>query len=146
MKTKLFVVLSIVAILFIECKKEEFEVVTHEVYSLIETSKSGCFEMTENDPPIANIGSTSMTFERDGDLCIIECGTEYYCYASDSINLVGNTLELFLVNDSPNASCKCTYQWKIKLKIIEDKGVKLKIYGKEDQEFILKLEGYRLNI
>lgn len=146
MKLNLLFTFIIVAMLNFSCKKEDkIEIVTHDVYQITEIDKSGCFGLAENELPGISIGSGGISIELNGDICTIECGSEYYCYASDSVNLIGNTLELYLINEAPDSSCKCNFNWSIKLKVIENKGVKLKVYGKEKDQFELILEIHKLS-
>lgn len=143
MKTNVLVSLFIMVALCFSCEdKNDFKTVSHEVYKITNVEKKGCFNYNMNDSFSIPFVMNPLSFEFIGDKCLFRCGVRYYCNSTDSLALNGNVLQMFLTNNQIDTSCRCVYNWNVSFDVIENKGMKIVIYGLNGGDRSVLMEAY----
>lgn len=147
MKKNLLIILCIGVFVTGSCEDDnEFNEVGHEVYSITNIIKKGCFDddddITDTNAisPVVLCSSTAEIINSKG---VAEFCADYQCHAKDSFNLKGNVLRLYLrPTELSMADCNCNYVWSFEFDVIENVGLKILYYEYENGSYIQKQEMY----
>ncbi len=133
----------IAVVLAFGCKKDNnFKEITDKVYTINKIERGGCFDSNSTGST-----STAINMYLEDELVNVEFGANYDCLAKDSIDLKGNVLSIFIKpGEENNSPCNCNYEWKIKLNIIKNKGLKLLYFAYENGKYVKKAEMYNHKI